>query len=295
MNLSISGSPGSGHLTVARMLADRLDLKIFSAANTANRLYRNNPYTMTEFKKHLNIDLDKQVNDALLQEVIGQENYICDAIVAHKIVTDSVSIFLDVEFVSNSVFTTQKFIGYNNDLLLSEKFLDHRFDDARYYDIYLNRTGLSDEECVEFLIECMVTALYGTYIPTWLCIPAYPLSTDTSTGYYRQDQFFDVFKSGPLYFLRGDYRDAFTHVIDKHLLRCYSDTLYESGVTPIPTVLSNFKWYKVFIQYAMIPILNNMLALYCKDIGEDDYREVFETLAQNGDAFRTLRSMGYDK
>jgi len=99
MIITISGSPGSGKSTVAKLVAKKLGLKHYSTGDFMREMADERGANIIEFSKMAENDesIDKALDER--QEKLGREedDFIIDARLAYHFIPDSIKIFLDVD------------------------------------------------------------------------------------------------------------------------------------------------------------------------------------------------------
>lgn len=99
MKITISGKPGSGKSSVAKLIAKKLKLQHYSAGDLWRELAKNKKITILELNKLAEKDdkydhqLDKNV------EMLGKtkDNFVIDGRLTFNFIPDSIKIFLDAD------------------------------------------------------------------------------------------------------------------------------------------------------------------------------------------------------
>ena len=98
MKITISGAPGSGKSTVAKRVAEKLELRHFSSGDYQRTLAKEMGLTITELARVAETDpeIDKKTDS--WAEAIGEadDNFVMDSRLAFDFIPDSIKIFLDV-------------------------------------------------------------------------------------------------------------------------------------------------------------------------------------------------------
>ena len=99
MKITISGEPGSGKSTIAKMLAQRLKLKHLSSGDFMRQMAEERGMTLMELTRIA--DKDKSVDEEIDERTkkLGQEqdNFVMDSRLAFHFIPDSIKIFLEVD------------------------------------------------------------------------------------------------------------------------------------------------------------------------------------------------------
>jgi len=98
MKITITGMPGAGKSTIAKALAEKLDLKIYSMGQIRRDIAKKKGITIHEFNKLGETDpsTDNEVDD--YQKEIGQkeDNIIMEGRTSFFLIPNSIKIFIDV-------------------------------------------------------------------------------------------------------------------------------------------------------------------------------------------------------
>lgn len=98
MIITLSGKPGSGKSTIAKMLAEKLGFKRYYMGEIRRRLAKSRGLTLEEFNKlgEKEIFTDKEVDE--YQKRLGEteDNLVIEGRVAFHFIPNSLKIFLDV-------------------------------------------------------------------------------------------------------------------------------------------------------------------------------------------------------
>jgi len=99
MILTISGNPGSGKTTVAKLLSERLKLKHYYMGGIRRQIAKDRGMTIEEFNKLGETDpsTDKIVDDYLVKLGKTEDNFIAEGRTAAHFIPDSIKIFVDVD------------------------------------------------------------------------------------------------------------------------------------------------------------------------------------------------------
>ncbi len=99
MIITISGHPGSGKTTVAKMLIDSLKLKHYYMGGIRRQIAKERGMTIEEFNKLGETDpsTDKVVDDFLVKLGKEEDNFIAEGRTAAYFIPNSIKIFMDVD------------------------------------------------------------------------------------------------------------------------------------------------------------------------------------------------------
>ena len=100
MIITITGTPGSGKSTVAKLVAERLGIRRFYMGQILRDLARKEGVDVTTFLKSLEDDPEREREiDRRIQDIAQSgRDCIIESRVAHALLDGAVSIFLDVDF-----------------------------------------------------------------------------------------------------------------------------------------------------------------------------------------------------
>ena len=98
MKITISGEPGSGKSTIAKLLAKKLNLKNYSAGDFMREMAKERGITLMELSKQAETDqsIDKEI-DERTKKLAEQDGFVIDSRLAFYFIPDSIKIFLKVE------------------------------------------------------------------------------------------------------------------------------------------------------------------------------------------------------
>jgi CMP/dCMP kinase len=173
MIITISGNPGSGKSTVAKMLAKALTLRFYSVGDLMSEIAKKRNVSLLEISalaeksKEIDTELDTmQIN-------LGKkDNFVIDSRLGFHFLPESKKVFLDVspkEGAKRIFQTKREDEKENTTLLQTEKNIRQRMDSEkkRYkvyygiddytassnYDIVIDTTGISPEQVVQQIRE----------------------------------------------------------------------------------------------------------------------------------------------
>lgn len=174
MIISISGDPGSGKSTVAKILAQRLKLKHYSVGDLRGKMALERGMTIDELNKLGEKDAftDKDADD--YQKELGkkEDNFIIDGRLSFYFIPHSFKIFLRVDenVAAERIFrapkrpdeTQYKNVGKLLDALRNrvesdkkryKKYYGIDHTDLKQYDLVINTSHLAPEQIIEKIIS----------------------------------------------------------------------------------------------------------------------------------------------
>ncbi|MDK2796422.1 MAG: CMP/dCMP kinase [Archaeoglobaceae archaeon] len=170
MKITISGPPGSGKTTVAKILSERLKIKLISAGEVFRRLAFEKGMSLEEFSKHaeLNPEIDILV-DKVQREMAEKEK---DAIIEGRLsgwmiknAELKVYIFADAEVRYSriakregkdlSVVRKETLLREEVEKRRYQKFYGIDIEDWRIYDLIINSNRMSPEKIAEIIITAL--------------------------------------------------------------------------------------------------------------------------------------------
>ncbi len=142
MRITITGPPGSGKSTVAKLLAKKLKLKHYSAGDIRREIAAKKGMTLEEFNKwdEKTHEGDKIADD--FQKKLGktEDNFVIDGRLPHYFIPDAFKIFLHVDpkVAAQRVMERRKGVEVYKSVEEAMKKLDERnkSDKKRYRDLY---------------------------------------------------------------------------------------------------------------------------------------------------------------
>lgn len=170
MKITISGPPGSGKTTVAKILSERLKIKLISAGEVFRRLAFEKGMSLEEFSKHaeLNPEIDILV-DKVQREMAEKEK---DAIIEGRLsgwmiknAELKVYLFADAEVRYSriakregkdlSVVRKETLLREEVEKRRYQKFYGIDIEDWRIYDLIINSNRMSPEKIAEIIITAL--------------------------------------------------------------------------------------------------------------------------------------------
>ena len=97
--VTISGVPGSGKSTVAKILAEKLKLKRYSTGDFVREEAKKRNLTLEEYNKLAEKDptIDSQTDEWQIELSKTENNFIIDGRLSYHFIPNSIKIFLDVK------------------------------------------------------------------------------------------------------------------------------------------------------------------------------------------------------
>lgn len=178
MRITISGLPGSGKTTIAKMLAKKLGYKYWSGGDIRGEIAKRHGLTIDQLNEigKKEIWTDKEFDD--FQENIGktQDNFIMEAWVGFHFIPDSIKIFLEVDSREGArrIFLDQRHDEeYKETKEEVEEMIKKRlkeskdrykkyykindFTDRKQFDFVLDTTKLTKEQVLSKILEFLKT------------------------------------------------------------------------------------------------------------------------------------------
>ena len=170
MKITISGPPGSGKTTVARILSDRLKIKLISAGSVFRQLAKERGMSIEDFSRLAEIDPEIDVLiDKMQKEMAEREkNLIVEGRLSAWMIKDAdlkVLIFADAEIRYNRIARRE---GKDVQIVRQEtkmreeierrryqKYYNINVDDWSIYDLIVNSNRLSAEKIAEIIISAL--------------------------------------------------------------------------------------------------------------------------------------------
>jgi len=172
MIITISGSPGAGKSTVAKLVAKKLKLKYYSIGILLRNLARKRKISLLEISKlaEKSPKIDRKLDDAQIK--LGKrDNFVLDSRLGYHFVPGSIKIFLDVndEEAGRRIFADKRGVERENtslkktienikkrkksEILRYKKYYGINPFDKRRYDLVIDTAGLTPEEAAERVIR----------------------------------------------------------------------------------------------------------------------------------------------
>ncbi len=178
MIITISGTPGSGKSTIAKVLASRLEMKHFSAGDFMRKMAEERGVSLKELTDESvdNYEIDREIDERtkkLLEK--EKDNFVIDARVAFYFIPDSVKIFLKVnaETAAGRIYNdlvNKKRIGegepkskeevlksfmdrFEKEKIRYRKYYSINYTNIVNFDLIVDTSGISIEEVLGRIIE----------------------------------------------------------------------------------------------------------------------------------------------
>lgn len=178
MRITISGPPGSGKTTVAKVLANRLDYELISGGEIFREMAREMGMDLVEFSRYAekNWEVDRRLDSRLVELAKNKENVVIDSrlsgwlmhlnrIPAYKVFVDA-SLDVRVSRIRNREGGDEErvkratLIRENSEKRRYREIYGIDFDDLSIYDLVVNSDSLTPEEIVDMILEGIG---YGTH------------------------------------------------------------------------------------------------------------------------------------
>lgn len=177
MIITISGFPGSGKSTVAKILEKKLNLKRYYMGGLRREAARKRGMTLEELNKLGETDpsTDKIVDDLLVKLGKTEDNFIAEGRTAFYFIPNSIKFFLDIDLKEGArrTFEEKKKGSDRNELITTsveeelelhkeriendrkryEKYYGFDCYDKKNYDFVIDTTNLTPEQVAEKMIE----------------------------------------------------------------------------------------------------------------------------------------------
>lgn len=172
--LSISGLPGAGKSTIAKVLAEKLGFKHFYMGGIIRDLAKKQGLTLSEFYAK-NMEVDKMIDSYLAKLGKKQDNFVVESRTAFHFIPDSIKIYLNIDLRvgAERIFKELKEANERNEKACTNvdealegikkrlkteaehysKLYNLNVHDKSHYDFVLDTTNLTVEEVLEKLLN----------------------------------------------------------------------------------------------------------------------------------------------
>ncbi|HLD72231.1 MAG TPA: cytidylate kinase family protein [Candidatus Nanoarchaeia archaeon] len=173
MKITLSGALGSGKSTVAKLVAQKLNLKHYSTGDFMREIAIRRKVTLLELNKLAETDpsVDKELDERQIKLRKEEDHFIIDARLGWHFIPDSIKVFLNVtdEEAARRIFAEKrKDERYNTTLDLTLENIKRRkesetkryqqyygvnYFNLKNYDLIIDTTKLTAKEVADKLIE----------------------------------------------------------------------------------------------------------------------------------------------
>lgn len=177
MIISISGLPGSGKSTVAKLLAEKLDFERIYMGAILRKIADQKGITILELMKEAQTDssIDEEIDKMVTDYGITKDNFLIESRTAFHFIPNSFKVYIKVDFAegakrifkdlekeerkeeekAKSAGELEKKLKERADVdrMRYQKYYGVDFMDESNYDLVVNSTGLTPEEVCERVLE----------------------------------------------------------------------------------------------------------------------------------------------
>ena len=172
MIITISGTPGSGKSTVAKIIAKKLKLEHYSTGDFMRQLAEENKMNILEFSKLA--EKDRSIDEELDQRQINlgreKDDFVIDGRLSWHFIPNSIKIFIDADFNSRAERIFHDHIRKELNVTLEntktklkerekseikryKKYYNINAYDKKNYDFVVDSTKLEPDEVAQKVIE----------------------------------------------------------------------------------------------------------------------------------------------
>lgn len=172
MIITITGLPGSGNSTMAKMLAKELGYKHYSAGNMRRELATERGLTINELNKIGETEswTDVGVDNKLIAKGKSEDDFVLDAKIGEYLIPQAFKIFLKADLIvrakriTNERRRSEPFKNFEEaekfltqritcDRLRYKKYYDHDAYNENNFDFILDTTNIPIEKVFEILLK----------------------------------------------------------------------------------------------------------------------------------------------
>ncbi len=181
MIITISGLPGSGKSTVAKIISERLGFKRYYMGEIRREAAKKRGMTIEEFNRLGEKDpsTDKLVDDLLVKIGKEEDNLVVEGRTAFHFIPNSIKIFLDVDLKEGArrIFEEKKKSNQRNEKPTNSveeelknlkermesdekrymKYYGFKTYDKKHYDLVIDTTKIKPEQAAEKILEFLKT------------------------------------------------------------------------------------------------------------------------------------------
>lgn len=172
MIITISGLPGSGKTTTAKILSEKLNLKRYSVGNFRREKAKKLGLTLEEFNKLGEKDsfTDKEADDWQIEIGKREDNFIIDGRLSYHFIPNSIKIFLSVspevgaerimlerreeekhQTINEAVKSWKTRV--NSDKKRYKKYYNLNPNDSKNYDLVIDTSSMEKQEVIDKILR----------------------------------------------------------------------------------------------------------------------------------------------
>lgn len=173
MIVTISGKPGSGKSTVAKMLADKLKYKHYSIGDFMGEIALQRKISLLELSALAEKDssIDKLLDKRQIDLGKNEDNFVIDSRLGFHFIPNSIKIFLDVSLLEGAkrIYNTKRADEKENTSLKNtttsikkrihsecqryKEYYGINHCDKKNYDIVINTTHITPQQAVNRILD----------------------------------------------------------------------------------------------------------------------------------------------
>jgi len=169
MKITISGPPGSGTTTVARLLAEKLGFKLISAGEIFRKLAAEKGMTLEEFSKYAesNPDIDFYIDKLQKEMAEKEDNVVVEGRLSGWMIKNAFKVWIyaspEVRYRRIAQREGKDLARVKNETKRREEFEKKRYkkfysidlDDISIYHLAINSEHFKPEEIVEIILKAL--------------------------------------------------------------------------------------------------------------------------------------------